>query len=83
LPIFLCWGRLWAELGANQAAWKYNMQHLNWTEAIVMDQARYKADQLSSAAYLWAWPRSWARAAYKKVADEVIDDWKKQPSDLG
>ena len=76
LPMFLCWGRLWAEVGANKAFWRYALKHLGWTPAAVYNNAEHKALQISSAAYLWAWPLSWAKKAYKKAADEVIDDWK-------
>ena len=78
LPIFLCWGRMWMELGANVAFWKYAMRNLGWSDISVYNSARFHAFNISGPAYIWAWPRPWAEKIYRQAAEKVVQEYEQE-----
>ena len=74
LPIGLCYGRYWMEVDANKAFWRHAIKHWHWGSVSVYNHARHKAENISSASYFWAWPRSWAYKGYQKAAEEVLNE---------
>jgi hypothetical protein len=76
LPIFLAYGRYKIEMNAERFALKYYLED-GATEQQVIDRAVYFAEMITSFRYLWCWPKPWAVKSARKMALEVIEEWKK------
>ena len=74
LPIGLAAGRFYLELDADRAAWRLGLRDGWMTNGEVLVRAGARAEALSRGIYLYAWPRSWASAAYERIAREVIHE---------
>lgn len=72
LPMGLSYGRLRLELDAERESWRASLQRRWLTPRQVRARAATFADRLSSAHYLWTWPRPWTRALARRAAEQVI-----------
>lgn len=73
LPIGLCAGRLWLELDAERTSWRASLRHGWLTEDQVRQQAIFFADRVSSAHYLWTWPKAWTRELASRMAEREME----------
>ena len=75
LPIGLAYGRYRLELDADAYSWRRALEE-GWLDADgVRRRAREFAETVSSAAYLWAWPRPWAVRGFARRAEREIARW--------
>jgi len=74
LPVFLAWGRYRCELHADAQSWKYHLERGLWDSTDVRRRAERFADVVSGFAYIWAWPKAWCLAGFKKRAEQVIQE---------
>lgn len=71
-PVFLAFGRYWMELDADAFAWKYYLEKKQMTAQNIRDEAKRRAESISSIDYYWAVPKSVALRGYQKRAEKVI-----------
>lgn len=72
LPIGLAAGRFYLELDADRAAWRAGLKAGWLRQGEVLAHAEQRAETMSSGAYFWTWPRSWARRSYRKAAERIV-----------
>jgi hypothetical protein len=72
LPIGLAAGRFYLELDADKAAWRRGLREGWLTPDEVLRHAARRAETMSGGAYVWAWPRPWARGSYRRAADRIV-----------
>lgn len=82
-PIYFAWGRYKMELDANVEQWRYMLKDYEHGYAInrafltdwLLENAQKAADTLASSFYLFAVPKFYARAGYKKAALNLISEF--------
>ena len=73
LPVFLAAGRFYLELDADRAAWRLALKEGWMTTGEVLVRAGTRAEALATGIYT-AWPRTWAAAAYEKMARDLVHE---------
>lgn len=71
--VFLAVGRFHLELDADRAAWRLALRERWMSTGEILVRAGNRAEALSSGIYV-AWPRSWASAAYEKMARKLVHE---------
>jgi len=83
LPIGLAFGRLWMELDAEKAKWRYWIQRYVIPEKVsskktVANMIRMRAEnfatELASESYCFTVPEYWATSVFQKAAEGVINE---------
>lgn len=73
LPLGLSWVRFRLELDADVASWKALKQAFPLAARdAVMPRAIRFSETVSSAAYGWAWPKTWCKARFVAAAEKVL-----------